>query len=187
MVSGVATQRRVGLDALMTDWKVWGHQLKEAREALGLSQQGLAEKIGAKMSAQTVSNYERGIVKRPSLDTVAKLAAAVRIAAPMTHVVREDVEEAPEITAYFLKHPEHEVFREETVNTLRASNGHLKPHVVRAFVRALADEAEDQRGNEILIHAAGDVSGSRRLTPNLRAKSGSREKSCSSPDLGLDA
>lgn len=143
MLSGLENQRRIGLDGAMTDWKAWGKQVAAARSAKQLSQQEAAVRAG--MDRQTFSNYERGRVTRPTMETVRKIAHAVGMEMPeQTRVVREDIVEAPEITAYFTKHPEHEDFRAETVSLLHAHNGHVKPHVVRALVRALVDAAEDE-------------------------------------------
>ena len=48
-----------------------GQQLREARQAAGLTQADLAEKIGTAQSF--ISAIERG-VKRPTVDTMAALA-----------------------------------------------------------------------------------------------------------------
>ena len=53
-----------------------GRRIKEARQAKGLSQEALSEKIG--MSAKYLSSVERG-KENPTLDTLVKLADALEI------------------------------------------------------------------------------------------------------------
>ncbi len=53
-----------------------GRRIKEARQAKGLSQEALSEKIG--MSAKYLSSVERG-KENPTLDTLIKLADALEV------------------------------------------------------------------------------------------------------------
>jgi transcriptional regulator with XRE-family HTH domain len=53
-----------------------GRRIKEARQAKGLSQEALSDKIG--MSAKYLSSVERG-KENPTLDTLIKLADALEV------------------------------------------------------------------------------------------------------------
>jgi transcriptional regulator with XRE-family HTH domain len=53
-----------------------GKRIKEARQAKGLSQESLSERIG--MSAKYLSSVERG-KENPTLDTLIKLADALEV------------------------------------------------------------------------------------------------------------
>lgn len=54
----------------------FGQRLKQARAAIGLSQQGLAVKGG--FHTQTVSDWERGLLK-PLTDSTRRLAEALAV------------------------------------------------------------------------------------------------------------
>lgn len=54
-----------------------GRALRDARTTQGLTQQQLAEAAGAAQS--TISNVERGVTKRVSLDTILRILAALRL------------------------------------------------------------------------------------------------------------
>src|ERR671929_2284334 len=56
----------------------FGAVLKRYRQAAGLTQEALAGQAG--LSMRTISDLERGLKTRPHPDTVARLAAALRLA-----------------------------------------------------------------------------------------------------------
>ena len=56
----------------------FGALLKRYRQAAGLTQEALAGQAG--LSMRTISDLERGLKTRPHPDTVARLAAALRLA-----------------------------------------------------------------------------------------------------------
>ena len=56
----------------------FGALLKRYRQAAGLTQEALAGQAG--LSIRTISDLERGLKTRPHPDTVARLAAALRLA-----------------------------------------------------------------------------------------------------------
>ncbi len=60
----------------MTVKELIGRRIKEARQARGLSQEALSEKVG--MSSKYLSSVERG-KENPTLDTLIKLANALGV------------------------------------------------------------------------------------------------------------
>lgn len=54
-----------------------GTQVKKRREALGLTQQELAEKTG--MPQTLISRIERGVNQNPGADVLKRLAVALRV------------------------------------------------------------------------------------------------------------
>ena len=56
---------------------MFGKKLKELRKKSGWSQQKLAEKAG--LSYTVITKIEQGVAKRPSIQTMVKLADAFRI------------------------------------------------------------------------------------------------------------
>ena len=65
-----------------------GKRIKEARQAKGLSQEALSEKIG--MSAKYLSSVERG-KENPTLDTLIKLADALEVEASELSIISRKV------------------------------------------------------------------------------------------------
>lgn len=61
-----------GADAL-------GRLVRRRRADLGLTQEELAERVGGNMTQSDVSQIERGAVRRPGRDRLARLALALRV------------------------------------------------------------------------------------------------------------
>lgn len=69
-----AAEQRTNVDLLLTDRRLLGFQLADARTRQGLSQAELASKAG--MSQERVSKIENGKAN-PSLNTLLRLAGAL--------------------------------------------------------------------------------------------------------------
>ncbi|MGD0229834.1 MAG: helix-turn-helix transcriptional regulator [Syntrophorhabdales bacterium] len=76
-----------------------GKRIKEARQAKGLSQEALSEKIG--MSAKYLSSVERG-KENPTLDTLIKLADALEVEA--SELFNYQHERSPEELRQLISH-----------------------------------------------------------------------------------
>lgn len=67
--------RKVGGAAMDYDLKIIANRMSERRESLGISPFSLAETIGVNYT--TIYRYERGIIKKPKLTAIAKIAEAL--------------------------------------------------------------------------------------------------------------
>ena len=61
----------------MTSGKTIGENIKKARARLGLTQDDLAKKADAKYT--TLTRVESGVVNKPSVQTMAKIAKALGV------------------------------------------------------------------------------------------------------------
>ena len=84
----------------------WRAELREARRALGLTQQQLAERAG--ISLHTVRAYERG-ARRPPREQLEKVFAALKVPNAQANAIREHAGYAP-VRSLFTAEFEHGYF-----------------------------------------------------------------------------